>query len=56
MDEQGIEKCGSKVIVDDVLVFGRDLDSLLRYFRVVLEVLKHHHAMVKLQKCKWFWD
>ena len=53
-DEQGIKKCGSKVIVDDVLVYGRDPDSLLWYFRVVLEVLKHHHATVKLQKCKWF--
>ena len=29
VDEQGIEKCGSKVIVDDVRVFGRDPDSLL---------------------------
>ena len=54
VDEQGIEKCGSKVIVDNVLVFGRDPDSLLWYFRVVLEVLKHHCTTVKLQKCKWF--
>ena len=37
-------------------MYGRDPDSLLQYFRVVLEVLKHHHATVKLQKCKWFWD
>ena len=28
-EEQGIMRCGSKVIVDDVLVFGRDPDSLL---------------------------
>ena len=54
MDEQGIVKCRSKVIVDDMLVYGRDPDSLLQYFRVVLEVLKHHCATVKLQKCKLF--
>ena len=55
-EEHGIERCGSKVIVDNVLVFRRDPDSLLQYFRVVLEVLKHHHATIKLQKCKWFRD
>ena len=54
VDEQGIVKCRSKVIVDDILVYERDPDSLLWYFKVVLEVLKHHHATVKLQKCKWF--
>ena len=55
-DKQGIVKCRSKVIVDDMLVYGRDPDSLLRYFKVVLEVLKHHRATVKLQKCKWVRD
>ena len=44
------------MIMDNVLVYERDPDSLLWYFRVVLEVLKHHHATVKLQKCKWFRD
>ena len=26
----------------------------LEYFRTVLGVLKHHRAILKLKKCKWF--
>ena len=50
----GISGCGFKVIVDDVLLFGREEETLLRYFRVVLDMLKHHRATLKLKKCSWF--
>ena len=53
-EEGKIECCGSKVIVDDVILYGWAPASLLQYFRAVLEILKHHRAMIKLQKCKWF--
>ena len=46
----------SKIIVDDVLLYGRTADQLLAYFRTVLDVLKHHHTTLKLKKCKWFQD
>lgn len=52
--KRGITGCGSKVIVDDVLVFGREKEPLLKYFRAVLDVLKHYQATVNLRKCKWF--
>eukprot|EP00957_Ditylum_brightwellii_P012153 917909-Ditylum_brightwellii.AAC.1 len=52
--ERKITGCGSKVIVDDVLVYGREKRNLLEYFRAVLDVLKHHRATINLKKCKWF--
>lgn len=52
--ERGILGCGSKVIVDDVLIYGRKKDQLLQYFRSVLNVLKHYRATINLRKCKWF--
>ena len=48
--ERGIVACGSKVIVDDVLVFGRVKIDLLAYFRCVLEVLTHYRATINLCK------
>ena len=44
------------IIVDDVLLYGRTAGHCLEYFRTVLDVLKHHHATLKLKKCKWFQD
>ena len=49
-----IQHCRAKVIIDDVLLYGWDPLTLLKYFRSVLDVLKEHRAMVKLKKCKWF--
>ena len=54
--ERGIKDCGSKVIVDDVLVYGRDQEQLLKYFQAVLDILKHYRATINLKKCKWFQD
>ena len=54
--ERGINNVGSKVIVDDVLLYGRTADQLLRYFRTVLDVLKHHRATINLKKCKFMRD
>eukprot|EP00957_Ditylum_brightwellii_P146960 11188725-Ditylum_brightwellii.AAC.1 len=50
--KRGIKHCASKVIVNDVLVYGREKQELLGYFRAVLDVLKHHRATVNLRKCK----
>ena len=46
----------SKIIVDDVLLYGRISGQLLAYFRKVLDFLKHHRATLKLKKFKWFQD
>ena len=45
---------GSKVIVDDVLLYAETENELLQYFRIVLEVLQHHSVTIKLNKCKFF--
>ena len=50
------ENVASKIIVDDMLLYGRTSRQLLDYFRTVLDVLKHYHATLKLKKCKWFQD
>ena len=44
----------SKIIVDDVLLYGRTSKQILAYFITVLYVLKLHHATLKLKRCKWF--
>ena len=46
----------SKIIVDDVLLYGRTDRQLLDYLRTVLDVLKHQRDILKLKKCKWFQD
>ena len=53
-EERGLKKCIYKIIVDDVLLYGRTAGQLLAYFRTVLDVLKHHRVTKKLKKCKWF--
>ena len=52
--EHGFKNISSKSIDDDVLLYGRTYKQLLAYFRTVLDSLKHHHATLKLKKCKWF--
>ena len=44
----------SKIIVDDVLLYGRVAGHILAYFRTVLDILKYHCAILKLKKFKWF--
>ena len=53
--ERGIDKCGSKIIVDNVFLFGPKMESVLAFFRVVIEVsYQHYRATIKLRKCKFF--
>ena len=54
--EHVLKNVASKIIVDDVLLYGRTSRQLLDYFRTVLDVLKHHRATLKLKKGKWFQD
>ena len=39
-----------------MLLYGRTAKQILVYLRIVLDVLKHHHATLKLKNCKWFQD
>ena len=52
--EHGFKNIPSKSIDDDVLLYGRTYKQLLAYFRSVLDVLKQHHAILKLKKRKLF--
>jgi hypothetical protein len=54
--ERGISGAGSKVIVDDVLLYGDTAETLMAYVRCFLEVLREHRATINLKKCKWFRD
>ena len=55
-EQREIKDFGSSVIVDNVLVFGRTKDELLRYFKCILEVLMYYRETINLRKCKWFQD
>ena len=52
--ERGLKTFASKIIVEDVLMYGRTSEQFLAYFRTVLDVLKQHHAKLKFIRCKWF--
>ena len=49
-----LKNIASKIIVDDVLLYGHTSNKRLAYFRAVLYVLKHHCATIKVKKLKWF--
>jgi len=51
-----LSTAGSKVIVDDVLLYAKTIVELLAFFRIVLGVLRHYSATVKLKKCKFMPD
>ena len=40
----------SKIIVDDVLLYGYTDNNILDYLRTVMDVLKYHHAKLNLKK------
>ena len=48
------EKWRIKIIVNDVLLYGRTYRQLMAYFITLLDVLKHHCATLKLENLKWF--
>ena len=52
--ERGLKNVASKIIVDDLLLYGRTAKQLLDYFRTVLDVLKRHRITLKPKNCKWF--
>ena len=49
-----LKNVASKLIVDDVLLYGHKAEQLLDYFIMVLGVLKHQRTTLKLKICKWF--
>ena len=54
--EHVLKNVASKIIVDDVLLYGRTEGQLLSYLRTFRDVFKYHHATLKLKKRKWFKD
>ena len=54
--ERGLKNDTSKIIVDDVLIYGRTSRKLLAYSRKIPDVLKNHLATLKLKTWKWFQD
>ena len=46
--------CGAKLIMDDLLLYGRTADATFKYLHVVLTVLRKYRATLKLRKSKWF--
>ena len=39
----------SKIIVNDLLLYGHTAKQILKYFRTFLDVLKYHCATLKLK-------
>jgi hypothetical protein len=51
INKRGKDDPDAKTIVDDVILYAYTVESLLRYFEVVLEVLEFYQVTVKLCKC-----
>ena len=43
----------SQVIVDDIIISARDNNTLISYFKCILEVLQHYRCTAKLKKCRF---
>ena len=54
--ERGLKNVASKIIIDDVLLYGRTSKQLIVCFRTVLNFFKHHRATLELKMCKRFQD
>ena len=52
--QRGFKNVTSKIIVDDLLLYGRTAEQLPAYFRTVLDFLKHHSATLKLKSVNSF--
>ena len=52
--ERGLKNVSSKIIIGDVLLYGHIAEQILDYFRTVMDLLKHHHAKLKIKNWKWF--
>jgi hypothetical protein len=48
-----IHEAGSKVIIDNILLFARTVALLVMYWRCVLSVLQFYRAMANLRKCRF---
>ena len=53
-ERRGLKRCISQVIVDDIILAAYDPDTLIGYFKCVLEVLQHYRVTAKLRKCRFF--
>ena len=51
--KRGKDDPGAKTIIDDVILYAHTVAALLKYFELVLEVLKHYRVTVKLRKCRF---
>ena len=48
--ERGLKISASKIIVDDVSMYGRTAEQILDCFRTVMDVLKNHIITLKLKR------
>jgi hypothetical protein len=53
INKRGKDDPDAKTIVEDVILYAYTVESLLRYFEVVLEVLEFYRVTVKLRKCRF---
>ena len=49
-----MKNVSSKIVVGDVLLYGNTAEPVLDFFITFLYLLNHHHATLKLKKCKCF--
>ena len=48
--EAGIDRCGAKIIMDNIFLWAYTVQILLNYFQMVLQTLTHYRATLKLKK------
>jgi hypothetical protein len=53
INKRGKDDPDAKTILDGVILYAYTVESLLRYFEVVLEVLEFYRVTVKLLKCRF---
>ncbi len=51
--EQGLTNFYSQVIVDDIIIAAQNPETLIQYFRCVLNILQHYRVTAKLKKCRF---
>ena len=46
--------CNDKIIIDDILLYSNNVNTLIRYFSCVVQVFTKYRLFFKLIKCEFF--
>ena len=46
--------CNDKIVIDDILLYSNNVNTLIHYFSCVAQVFTKYHLSFKLTKCDFF--